>query len=83
LAAAWGIPAVSLGELREDGATDRSIGRLSDDAGFSTTTVVDDLEDGARNLGVSVELFRWRVNHAGAWSSNRTAAAWAQSGWRH
>jgi hypothetical protein len=25
----------------------------------------DDLEDGARNFGVSVELFRWRVNHTG------------------
>jgi hypothetical protein len=24
-----------------------------------------DLEDGARNFGVSVELFRWRVNHTG------------------
>jgi hypothetical protein len=142
LAGAWGIPVVSLEALREDGATDRSIDRLlSDDAGFSATTVVlgtrrlivynprqppgrsasslshelshlileheaapaigiggcrhwdgvqeaeadwlgaamlvprksalewmqqsDDLEDGARNFGVSVELFRWRVNHTG------------------
>jgi hypothetical protein len=24
-----------------------------------------DLEDGARNFGVSIELFRWRVNHTG------------------
>jgi hypothetical protein len=24
-----------------------------------------DLEDGARNFGVSVELFRWRVNRTG------------------
>jgi hypothetical protein len=24
-----------------------------------------DLEEGARNFGVSVELFRWRVNHTG------------------
>ena len=142
LAEAWGIPVVSLGELREDGATDQSVRRLlSDDAGFSATTVVlgtkrlivynprqpsgrsasnlshelshlilehepgpaigiggcrhwngvqeaeadwlgatmlvprksalewmlqsGDLEDGARNFGVSVELFRWRVNHTG------------------
>jgi hypothetical protein len=41
LAEAWGIPVVSLEALREDGATDRSIDRLlSDDAGFSATTVV-------------------------------------------
>lgn len=142
LAEAWGIPVVSLGELRDDGAKDRSIRRLlSEDAGFSATTVVlgtkrlivynprqppgrsasslshelshlilehkaapaigiggcrhwdgvqeaeadwlgatmlvpresalewmsqnGDLEDGARNFGVSVELFRWRVNHTG------------------
>jgi hypothetical protein len=142
LAEAWGIPVVSLGELREDGAKDRSIRRLlSEDAGFSATTVVlgtkrlivynprqppgrnasslshelshlilehgatpaigiggcrhwdgvqeaeadwlgaamlvprqsalewmlqnGDLEDGARNFGVSIELFRWRVNHTG------------------
>ena len=142
LAEAWGIPVVSIGELREDGADDRSILRLLDeDAGFSATTVVlgtkrlivynprqprgrsasslshelshlileheaapaigiggcrnwdgqqeaeadwlgatmlvpresalewmlrtGDLEDGARNFGVSVELFRWRVNHTG------------------
>ncbi len=142
LAEAWGIPVVSLGELREDGAKDRSIRRLlSEDGGFSATTVVlgtkrlivynprqppgrsasslshelshlilehaaapaigiggcrhwdgvqeaeadwlgatmlvpresalewmrqnADLEDGARNFGVSVELFRWRVNHTG------------------
>jgi hypothetical protein len=25
----------------------------------------DDLDDGARNFGVSIELFRWRVNHTG------------------
>lgn len=142
LAEAWGIPVVSLEELREDGATDRSVGRLlSEDAGFSATTVVlgtkrlivynprqppgrsasslahelshlileheaapaigiggcrhwdgvqeaeadwlgaamlvpresalewmrqnSDLEEGAQNFGVSVELFRWRVNHTG------------------
>ena len=142
LADAWGIPVVSLGELRADGAKERSIRRLlSEDAGFSATTVVlgtkrlivynprqapdrrasnlahelshlileheaapaigmggcrhwdgvqeaeadwlgasllvprasalewmlehDDLEDGARNFGVSIELFRWRVNHTG------------------
>jgi Zn-dependent peptidase ImmA (M78 family) len=142
LAEAWGIPVVSLGELRENGANDSSIRRLlSEDAGFSATTVVlgtkrlivynprqppgrnasnlshelshlilehgatpaigvggcrhwngmqeaeadwlgatmlvprtsalewmlenGDLEDGARNFGVSVELFRWRVNHTG------------------
>lgn len=142
LAEAWGIPVVSLGELRENGAKDRSVGHLlSDEAGFSATTVVfgtkrlivynprqppgrnssslahelshlileheaapaigiggcrhwnavqeaeadwlgatmlvprdsalewmlqnGDLEDGARNFGVSVELFRWRVNHTG------------------
>jgi hypothetical protein len=142
LAEAWGIPVVSLGGLREDGADERSLRRLlSEDAGFSATTVVlgtkrlivynprqppgrsasslahelahlileheaapaigiggcrywdgvqeaeadwlgatllvpresalewmlqnGDLEDGARNFGVSVELFRWRVNHTG------------------
>jgi Zn-dependent peptidase ImmA (M78 family) len=142
LAEAWGIPVVSLGELREDGAKDSSVRHLlSEDAGFSATTVVlgtrrlivynprqppgrsasnlshelahlileheaapaigiggcrhwdglqeaeadwlgatmlvpresalewmlqhGDLEDGARNFGVSVELFRWRVNHTG------------------
>jgi IrrE N-terminal-like domain len=142
LAEAWGIPVVSLGELRKDGAKDGSVRRLlSEDAGFSATTVVlgtkrlivynprqpsgrsasnlahelshlileheaapaigiggcrhwdgvqeaeadwlgatmlvpresalewmlqnGDLEDGARNFGVSVELFRWRVNHTG------------------
>ena len=142
LAEAWGIPVVSLGELREDGAKDSSVRRLlSGDAGFSATTVVlgtkrlivynprqppgrsssnlshelshlileheaapaigiggcrhwdgvqeaeadwlgatllvprdsalewmllnGDLEEGARNFGVSVELFRWRVNHTG------------------
>ena len=142
LADGWGIPVVSLGELREDGASTASIRRLmSPDAGFSATTIVvgtrrliaynprhtpgrkasslahelahvileheaapaigtggcrhwdgrqeaeadwlgsallvprssalawmlqsDDLEAGARNFGVSVELFRWRVNHTG------------------
>jgi hypothetical protein len=142
LAEAWGIPVVSLGELRENGAEDGSVRRLlSEDAGFSATTVVlgtkrlivynprqppgrsasnlahelshlileheaapaigmggcrnwdgvqeaeadwlgatllvprasalewmlqnGDLEDGARNFGVSIELFRWRVNHTG------------------
>jgi Zn-dependent peptidase ImmA (M78 family) len=142
LAEAWGIPVVSLGELRENGAKDRSVGHLlSDEAGFSATTVVfgtkrlivynpqqpsgrnasslahelshlileheaapaigvggcrhwdgaqeaeadwlgatmlvprdsalewmlqnGDLDEGARNFGVSVELFRWRVNHTG------------------
>jgi hypothetical protein len=142
LAEAWGIPVVSLGELREDGASEASIRRLtSPDAGFSATTVVvgprrlivynprhesgrkasslahelahvileheaapaigvggcrhwdaeqeaeadwlgstllvprtsglawmlesDDVEAGARNFGVSVELFRWRINHTG------------------
>jgi Zn-dependent peptidase ImmA (M78 family) len=142
LAEAWGIPVVSLPELRANGASDRSVERLlSDEAGFSATTVVlgtkrlivynpnqppgrsasslahelshlilehepapaigiggcrhwdgaheaeadwlgatmlvpresalewmlqnEDLEAGARNFGVSVELFRWRVNHTG------------------
>lgn len=142
LAEAWGIPVVSLGELREDGAKDSSVRHLlSEHAGFSATTVVlgtrrlivynprqppgrsasnlshelahlileheaapaigiggcrhwdglqeaeadwlgatmlvprdgalewmlqnGDLEEGARNFGVSVELFRWRVNHTG------------------
>jgi hypothetical protein len=142
LAEAWGIPVVSLGELRDDGAKDASVRHLlSEDAGFSATTVVlgtkrlivynprqppgrrasnlshelshlileheaapalgiggcrhwdgvqeaeanwlgatmlvpresalewmmanGDLEDGARNFGVSIELFRWRVNHTG------------------
>jgi hypothetical protein len=41
LAETWGIPVVSLGELRENGAKDRSVRRLlSEDAGFSATTVV-------------------------------------------
>lgn len=41
LAEQWGIPVVSLGELREDGAAQASIQRLmSGDAGFSATTVV-------------------------------------------
>jgi len=142
LASAWGIPVVSLGELREDGASEASIRRLtSEDAGFSATTIVagprrlivynprqgpgrkasslahelahvvleheaapaigiggcrywdgeqeaeadwlgatllvprtsalawmlesDDLDAGASNFGVSVELFRWRINHTG------------------
>jgi Zn-dependent peptidase ImmA (M78 family) len=142
LAETWGIPVVSVGELRENGAKDRSVRRLlSEDAGFSATTVVlgtkrlivynprqppgrsasnlshelshlilehesapaigiggcrqwngvqeaeadwlgatmlvpresalewmrqnGDLEEGARNFGVSIELFRWRVNHTG------------------
>jgi Zn-dependent peptidase ImmA (M78 family) len=142
LAEAWGIPVVSLGELRENGAKDQSVRRLlSDDAGFSATTVVlgtkrlivynphqppgrsanslahelshlilehraapaigvggcrhwdglqeadadwlgatmlvprssalewmlqdGDLDAGAMNFGVSLELFRWRVNHTG------------------
>jgi uncharacterized protein DUF955 len=142
LAEAWGIPVVSLGELRDDGASEASIGRLmSPDAGFSATTIVvgprrlivynprhepgrkasslahelahvileheaapaigvggcrhwdgveeaeadwlgsallvpragalawmlerDDIDAGARNFGVSVELFRWRINHTG------------------
>jgi IrrE N-terminal-like domain len=142
IAEAWAIPVVSIGELREYGAKDSSVRHLlSDEAGFSATTVVlgtkrlivynprqppgrsasslahelshlileheaapaigvggcrrwdgtqeaeadwlgatmlvpresalewmlqnGDLEDGARNFGVSVELFRWRVNHTG------------------
>jgi hypothetical protein len=142
LAEAWGIPVVSLGELREDGASESSIGRLmSAETGFSAATVVvgprrlivynprhepgrrasslahelahvilehvaahaigvggcrlwdgrqeaeadwlgstllvpragaiawmlqsDDVDSGARNFGVSVELFRWRINHTG------------------
>jgi hypothetical protein len=142
LAEAWGIPVVSLGELREDGASETSIRRLmSPDAGFSAATIVvgprrlivynprdesarkasslahelahvileheaapaigvggcrhwdgsqeaeadwlgstllvprssalawmlesDDLDAGARNFGVSIELFRWRINHTG------------------
>jgi Zn-dependent peptidase ImmA (M78 family) len=41
LAAAWGIPVVPLDALREDGASEASISRLSSpDAGFSATTVV-------------------------------------------
>jgi hypothetical protein len=41
LAEQWGIPVVSLGELREDGAGQESIRRLmSAEAGFSATTVV-------------------------------------------
>src|SRR3954463_44156 len=40
LAEEWGIPIVSLGELREDGASEASITRmLSGDAGFSATTI--------------------------------------------
>ncbi len=47
LASAWGIPVVSLGELREDGASEASIRRLtSEEAGFSATTIV----AGARRL---------------------------------
>jgi hypothetical protein len=142
LAETWGIPVVSLGELREDGASEASIRRLmSPDAGFSAATIVlgpkrlivynprheparkasslahelahvilehesapaigaggcrhwdavqeaeadwlgstllvprssalawmlesDDMEAGARKFGVSVELFRWRINHTG------------------
>jgi hypothetical protein len=142
LADAWGIPVVSVDDLRADGAKARSVRRLlSEEAGFSATTVVlgtkrlivynpgqppgrsasslahelshlileheaapaigiggcrhwdglqeaeadwlgstmlvpresalewmlqnGDLEEGARNFGVSVELFRWRVNHTG------------------
>jgi hypothetical protein len=142
LAEAWGIPVVSLGELREDGAPEASIRRLtSPEAGFSATTIVvgprrlivynprhepgrkasslahelahvileheaapalgvggcrhwdgrqeaeadwlgsallvpragalawmlesDDVDGGASNFGVSVELFRWRINHTG------------------
>jgi len=142
LAGRWGIPVVSVEELRENGAAGRSVRRLlSDDAGFSATTVVfgtkrlivynprqppgrsasslshelshlileheaapaiglggcrhwdgaqeaeadwlgatmlvpresalewmlqsGNLDDGARNFAVSVELFRWRVNHTG------------------
>jgi hypothetical protein len=142
LAEAWGIPVVSLGELREDGAPEESIRRLmSPEAGFSATTIVlgprrlivynprhesgrkasslahelahvilehdaapalgvggcrhwdgpqeaeadwlgsallvprtsalawmlesDDVDAGARNFGVSIELFRWRINHTG------------------
>jgi IrrE N-terminal-like domain len=142
LAGAWAIPVVSIGELRGDGANDSSVRHLlSDEAGFSATTVVlgtkrlivynprqppgrsasslahelshlileheaapaigiggcrhwdgaqeaeadwlgatmlvprdsalewmlqdGDFEGGARNFGVSVELFRWRVNHTG------------------
>lgn len=142
LAEAWGIPVVSLGELREDGASESSIRRLmSAEPGFSAATVVvgprrlivynprhepgrkasslahelahvileheaapaiglggcrywdgrqeaeadwfgstllvpragalawmlqsDDVDAGARNFGVSVELFRWRINHTG------------------
>ena len=142
LAEDWGIPVVSLGELREDGASEKSIRRLlSDEAGFSATTICvgsrrlivynprhaagrranslahevshlileheagpaiglggcrhwnpeeeaeadwlagallvpresaltwmltnGDVEEGARHFGVSVDLFRWRVNHTG------------------
>jgi hypothetical protein len=142
LAEAWGIPVVSLGELREDGASEASIRRLlSPEAGFSATTIVveprrlivynprqepgrkanslahelahvilehdaapaigvggcrhwdgrqeaeadwlgsallvpragalawmlenDDIEAGASNFGVSIALFRWRINHTG------------------
>lgn len=142
LAEGWGIPVVSLGELREDGASEVSIRRLlSPEAGFSATTVVvgpkrlivynprqepgrksnslahelahvileheaapaigvggcrhwdgrqeaeadwlggallvpragalewmlesDDIDAGASNFGVSLALFRWRINHTG------------------
>ena len=142
LAEAWGIPVVSLGELREDGASEASIRRLmTPDARFSATTIVvgprrlivynprhepgrkasslahelahvileheaapaigvggcrhwdgrqeaeadwlgaallvpragalawmlenDDVDAGASNFGVSIELFRWRINHTG------------------
>ena len=142
LAEAWGIPVVSLGELREDGAPEASIRRLmTPDAAFSAATIVvgprrlivynprhdsrrkasslahelahvilehdaapaigvggcrywdgeqeaeadwlgstllvprsgalawmvesDDIDAGASNFGVSVELFRWRINHTG------------------
>jgi hypothetical protein len=142
LAETWGIPVVSLGELRADGASEASIRRLmSPEAGFAATTVVvgprrlivynpldepgrranslahelahvileheaapalgvggcrhwdgvqeaeadwlggallvpregalewmlenDDIVAGASNFGVSVTLFRWRVNHTG------------------
>jgi IrrE N-terminal-like domain len=141
LAEAWGIAVVSLGELRDDGASEASIRRLmSPEAGFSATTIVvgprrlivynprhemrkasslahelahvilehepapaigvggcrnwdgvqeaeadwlgsallvprsgalawmlesDDVEAGASNFGVSIELFRWRINHTG------------------
>jgi len=142
LAEAWGIPIVSLGELREDGASEASIRRLlSPEAGFSATTIVvgprrlivynprqepgrkanslahelahvileheaapaigvggcrhwdggqeaeadwlggallvpragalawmlerDDIDAGASNFGVSLALFRWRINHTG------------------
>jgi hypothetical protein len=142
LAEAWGIPVVSLGELRDDGASEASIRRLmSSEAGFSATTIVvgprrlivynprheagrkasslarelahvilehepapaigvggcrnwdgvqeaeadwlggallvprsgalawmlesGDIEAGASNFGVSLELFRWRINHTG------------------
>jgi hypothetical protein len=41
LAAEWGIPVVSIGELRADGAREESVRLLlSGDAGFSATTVV-------------------------------------------
>jgi Zn-dependent peptidase ImmA (M78 family) len=41
LAAAWGIPVVPLDDLREDGASEASISRLSaPESGFSATTVV-------------------------------------------
>ncbi len=142
LAEAWGIPVVSIGELRGDGASDATIRRLmSPEARFSAATVVsgprrlivynprhesprkasslahelahvileheaapaigvggcrhwdgrqeaeadwlgaallvpragalawmlesDDADSGAENFGVSVELFRWRINHTG------------------
>jgi uncharacterized protein DUF955 len=142
LAEGWGIPVVSLGELREDGASEVSIRRLlSPEAGFSATTVVvgprrlivynprqepgrkanslahelahvileheaapaigvggcrhwdgrqeaeadwlggallvpragalewmlesGDIDAGASNFGVSLALFRWRINHTG------------------
>jgi IrrE N-terminal-like domain len=142
LAETWGIPVVSLGELRDDGASEASIRRLmSPESGFSATTIVvgrrrlivynprheaarkasslahelahvileheaapalgvggcrhwdgrqeaeadwlggallvpragalawmlesEDVDAGARNFGVSLELFRWRINHTG------------------
>jgi hypothetical protein len=143
LAEAWGIPVVTVGELREDGASEASIQHLlGPAAGFSAATVCvgrrrliiynqrhsqgrianslahevahhilehepapatgvggcrhwdvtqeaeadwlagallvprdsalawlrrsDELDAGARHFGVSLDLFRWRVNHTGA-----------------
>lgn len=156
LADAWGIPVVSLGELREDGASEASVRRLlSPDAGFSAATVVSgprrlivynprqeagrkasslahelahvileheaapalgiggcrhwdgiqeaeadwlgstllvprtsalawmhesvDVEAGARNFGVSLELFRWRINHTGVMREVRRLRSEAQA----